>query len=89
MADELVRAFRARVGLVDAFEGFVRLEVWQAERDATEILMVSHWESREHFRSYMRSAAHRTSHDRIGETLRDAITLERLEHVQSYEVVGD
>jgi len=87
-APQLVDAFRQRAGLVDAFEGFLRLEVWQSDREVGEILMVSHWESRECFKRYMRSAEHRVSHDRIDTALLDAITLERLEHVQSYEVVG-
>lgn len=87
-APELVDAFRRRAGLVDAFEGFLRLEVWQSDREAGEILMVSHWASRECFKSYMRSDQHRVSHDRIDSGLIEAITLERLEHVQSYEVVG-
>lgn len=87
-APELVDAFRRRACLVDAFEGFIRLEVWQSERDEGEILMVSHWDSRESFKRYMRSDAHQVSHDRIGAELADAIELERLEHVQSYEVVA-
>lgn len=66
----------------------MRLEVWQSDRESGEILMVSHWESRECFKQYMRSADHRVSHERIDPGLIEAITLERLDHVQSYEVVG-
>ncbi len=84
----MLDAFRGRAGLVDAFPGFVRLEVWQSDREAGEILMVSHWESRECFKQYMKSADHRVSHERIDADLIEEITLERLEHVQSYEVVG-
>jgi heme-degrading monooxygenase HmoA len=87
-ADELVAAFRRRAHLVDDFEGFLRLEVWRSDRDPEEVLMVSHWESRARFRDYMRSAEHRVSHDRIPDDLAAAIRLERLEHVQSYEVVA-
>ena len=32
-APELVAAFRRRAGLVDAFEGFVDMQVWQSDRD--------------------------------------------------------
>ena len=87
-AADLVAAFRRRAGLVDAFDGFVGLEVWQSDRDAGEILMVSRWRDRGAFKAYMRSAAHRVSHDRIPADLDEAITLERLEHLHTYDVVA-
>jgi hypothetical protein len=40
------------------------------------------------FRDYMRSAAHRNSHDRIPPDLQAAIKLDRLEHLHTYEVVA-
>lgn len=80
-ADELVEAFRARVGLVDGFEGFVDLQVWQSDRDEGELTMVSRWRDRACFTAYMRSDAHRLSHGRIDPDLDDAIKLERLEHL--------
>ena len=88
-ADELVAAFRRRARLVDGFEGFVDLQVWRSDRDPGEILMVSRWASREHFKTYMKSHAHRVSHDRIDDGLKDAIRLERLEHLHTYEVVAE
>jgi heme-degrading monooxygenase HmoA len=87
-ADELVAAFRQRAHRVDDFEGFLRLEVWRSDRDPEEVLMVSHWESGERFGDYTPRAEHRVSHDRIPDDLAAAIRLERLEHVQSYEVVA-
>ena len=87
-ADDLVAAFRRRAGLVDAFDGFLGLEVWQSDRDEGEILMVSRWRDRAAFKAYMRSAAHRVSHDRIPTDLDEAITLERLEHLHTYDVVA-
>jgi heme-degrading monooxygenase HmoA len=86
--DELVAAFRDRAGLVDGFAGFIDLQVWRSDRDAGEVLMVSRWEGREHFKAYMRSIEHRISHDRIDGGLKAAIRLERLEHLQTYEVVA-
>ena len=80
-ADELVAAFRGRVGLVDGFEGFVDLQVWQSDRDPGELTMVSRWRDRACFTTYMRSDAHRLSHGRIDPDLDDAIKLERLEHL--------
>src|SRR5919202_4701553 len=76
-AEALVRAFRRRVGLVDHADGFVDLQVWQSDRDAGELIMVSRWRDREAFKAYMRSPAHRVSHDRIDPELQAAIKLER------------
>lgn len=87
--DELVAAFRDRAGLVDAFEGFVDLQVWRSDREPGEVLMVSRWADREHFKTYMKSQEHRFSHDRIDGGLKDAIALERLEHLHTYEVVAE
>ena len=87
-AEELVIAFRRRSGLVDGFDGFVDLEVWQSDKDAGELVMVSRWRDRDAFRAYMRSEAHRVSHDRIDAELERTIRLERLEHLHTYEVVA-
>jgi heme-degrading monooxygenase HmoA len=88
-APALVAAFRGRLGLVDDAEGFVDLQVWQSDRDPGEVLMVSRWRDRDCFRAYMRSAEHRTSHERIPDELKAVIKLERLEHLHTYEVVGE
>ena len=80
-ADELVAAFRRRARLVDRWEGFVDLQVWQSDRDAGELTMVSRWADRASFTRYMRSPDHRLSHDRIDADLDAAIKLERLEHL--------
>jgi heme-degrading monooxygenase HmoA len=87
--DELVARFRDRLGLVDDFDGFVDLQVWQSDRDAGEMLMVSRWRDRACFTEYMRSAAHQRSHERVPEDLDAAIRLERLEHLHTYEVVAE
>ena len=81
-------AFQGRCGLVDAFDGFVELEVWQSDRDAGEMVMVSRWRDREAFRAYMRSDEHAVSHGRIEPDLAAAIRLEQLEHLHTYEVVA-
>ena len=87
-ADELVAAFRRRVGLVDDFDGFEGLEVWRSDRDPGEVIMVSRWRDRGCFREYMRSEAHRISHDRIASDLQAEIKLERLDHLHTYDVVA-
>jgi len=88
-AEELVRAFRARVRLVDEADGFVDLQVWQSDRDPGELVMVSRWRDRAAFKAYMKSDAHRTSHDRIDPDLDAAIRLQALEHLHTYDVVAE
>ena len=85
-AEELVAAFRRRVKLVDGFEGFVDLQVWQSDRDPGELVMVSRWTDRDCFKTYMKSREHQVSHGRIDPSLDAAIKLERLEHMH---VVAD
>ena len=88
-AEDLVHAFRRRAHLVDTADGFLDLQVWQSDRDPEEVLMVSRWRDRDAFRTYMRSEAHAVSHARIDPALQEAIRLERLEHLHTYEVVAD
>jgi heme oxygenase (mycobilin-producing) len=88
-ADALVRAFRTRIGLVDSADGFLGLEVWRSDRDRQEIVMVSRWRDRDCFTAYMKSDAHRQSHDRIPADLDAAIRLQRLDHLHTYEVVAE
>jgi heme-degrading monooxygenase HmoA len=87
-AGELVEAFRNRIGLVDSADGFVDLEVWQADSDPCELIMVSRWRDREAFKSYMKSQEHQRSHERVDPDLQDAIKLTRLGHLHTYEVVA-
>jgi heme-degrading monooxygenase HmoA len=88
-APELVAAFRDRARLADDADGFVDLQVWQSDRDPGEILMVSRWTDRACFTAYMRSDEHRVSHGRIDADLKTDITLERLDHLHTYEVVAE
>ena len=88
-ASELLEAFGHRARLVDDFDGFLGLEVWQSEREPGEILMVSRWRDRASFTAYMRSEEHAISHGRIDADLQRGIRLERLEHLHTYEVVAE
>jgi heme-degrading monooxygenase HmoA len=87
-ADDLVAAFRNRAHLVDAADGFIDLQVWRSDRDVGELIMVSRWRDRASFREYMKSDAHAISHSRIPPDLEQEIKLERLEHLQTYDVVA-
>lgn len=88
LAEDLVRAFRTRIHLVDDADGFVNLEVWRSDKRPDELIMVSRWRDRDAFSRYMKSDAHRLSHERIPPDLRQAIRLERLEHLHTYDVVA-
>jgi heme-degrading monooxygenase HmoA len=88
-AEELIAAFRGRAHLVDDADGFLDLQVWQSDRDASELVMVSRWRDRAAFKAYMRSDAHRSSHERIDPALDRAIKLEALEHLHTFEVVAE
>ena len=88
-SDQLVAAFRGRAHWVDGADGFIDLQVWRSDRDPEEVLMVSRWRDRAAFRAYMRSEEHRESHARIDPALKEAIRLERLEHMHTYEVVAE
>ena len=88
LVDDLVCAFRHRLGAVERFPGLEGLEVWCSDREPGEVLMVSRWRDRGCFTDYMRSDAHRASHARIPAHLQRAIRLERLEHLHTYELVA-
>ncbi len=88
-SDELIAAFRRRAGLVESHDGFVDLQVWRSDSDQGEVIMVSRWRDRDAFRAYMRSADHRTSHARMDPSLKQAIDLERLEQLHTYDVVAE
>ena len=82
-------AFRNRAHLVDQAPGFVDLEVWQNDRDPTELVMVSRWTDRDCFKAYMKSEAHRISHSRIAPELDAEIKLQALEHLHTFNVVAE
>ena len=64
-AAALERAFRLRLGEVEAHPGFQRLEVWRDDHSEGAYRMVTWWDDEDAFRAYMRSAAHHRSHARI------------------------
>lgn len=88
-AAELIEAFRSRARLVERADGFVDLQVWQSDRDAGEILMVSRWRDREAFKAYMKSGDHKSSHDRVAPDLKADVKLQALEHLHTYRVVAE
>ena len=63
--EALERAFQQRLGEVDGWDGFLRLEVWRDPRRTGRYLMVSWWETRQAFTDWLHSDAHDRSHARI------------------------
>lgn len=61
----LQAAFDERLGAVDAWDGFLGLELLADRRTPGRYLMISRWRSKEVFVAYMRSDDHRRSHARI------------------------
>jgi heme oxygenase (mycobilin-producing) len=62
--ESLERHFRERSGLVDGFPGFLYLQLMRPQAGPATHTFLTAWESREAFRSYMRSQEHATSHAR-------------------------
>lgn len=58
-------AFAQRLRAVDAWDGFLGLELLADRRQVGRYLMISRWRSKEVFVQYMRSDDHRESHARI------------------------
>lgn len=64
-AATLEAAFRDRMGSVDDWPGFRRLEVWRDRKMAGTYMLVSWWDTAEQFLAYMRSEDHHVSHARV------------------------
>lgn len=62
--EELERYFRRRSRLVDAFPGFLYLQLLRPQAGEATHAFLTAWESREAFRSYMKSREHAISHGR-------------------------
>jgi len=79
---EVIKAFKTRSGLIEGLPGFRGLLVL-ASREAGEVLVVTLWDSRDDFESWVRGEGFRRAHERA--------RARRLEGVESsgleYEVV--
>jgi len=61
---DVERHFRERSGLVDDFPGFLYLQLLRPQAGEATHTFLTAWESKEAFRSYMRSREHEVSHSR-------------------------
>ena len=57
----LEKHFRERSRLVDAFPGFLYLQILRPQAGSAAFSFLTAWESRDAFADYMRSEAHATS----------------------------
>lgn len=64
-SEHLEATFQDRLGEVDGFPGFIRLEVWKDGHHPGRYLMVTWWDSPDAFHRYLRSDAHHRSHARV------------------------
>lgn len=63
-AEAVEHHFRHRAGLVDAFPGFLYLQLLRPQAGDATYTFLTAWESREAMRNYMRSQEHQVSHSR-------------------------
>ena len=65
MEAEVADAFRRRPHLVDAAEGFIRMEVVTPTDDDAEFWLLTYWRDEASFRQWHHSHLYRQSHDGI------------------------
>jgi len=63
--DDLEHAFANRLGAVEGWPEFIRLEVWADASTPGRYVMVSWWRSKDGFTEWMRSSDHDRSHARM------------------------
>ena len=83
--EALERHFRERSRLVDAFPGFLWLQLLKPQAGDATHTFVTAWESREDFRRYMGSEEHAISHGREPGEIMARTTVRH----QAYEVLMD
>lgn len=77
--------FRDRSRLVDGFPGFLYLQLLRPQAGEATHTFLTAWESREAFRSYMRSREHAVSHSREPGEIMARTTVRH----EAYEVLMD
>ncbi|MEX0891151.1 MAG: antibiotic biosynthesis monooxygenase family protein [Gemmatimonadota bacterium] len=82
---ELERHFRERSGLVDAFPGFLYLQLLKPDAGEATHTFVTAWVDRDAFRRYMKSQEHATSH---GREPAEIMARTQVRH-EAYEVLMD
>lgn len=80
-------AFRDRVSLVDGMDGFIDFRLLRPTKDGDPYIVMTTWESQEHFEAWTNSEEFREGHAKSGTLPREAFlghpTLEVHEVIQS------
>lgn len=88
-ADAFEEAFSNRASLVDGMPGFVSFRLLRPTKEGDPYIVMTIWESREHFEGWTNSDAFKEGHAKSGTLPREAFlghpTLEMHEIVQSTE----
>lgn len=86
---DFAEAFEARfanqAGLMDAMSGFVANHVLRPATPETPYIVLTYWESREHFDAWVNSDAFKLSHSQSGSLPREAYTGRN--QIEMFEVV--
>lgn len=78
--EAVAEAFRQRPHEVDKAPGFQRMEVWNTGDDGRSFVIVSWWDSAEHFHTWHRSHAFKDAHRGMPKGLRLVSGSNRIEH---------
>jgi heme-degrading monooxygenase HmoA len=84
-AETLEERFRNRVGLIDQMPGFLRNQVLRPLREGDPYIILTQWESREHFEAWTQSEAFKQAHAR---GMPEGATTTK-NHVEVHEVIMD
>ena len=65
-ADQIVERFAQSEGSVQGFPGFVSMEVLNSYDDSNEVLVITRWQNRDAFNSWVHSEEFKKAHGRGG-----------------------
>ena len=86
MSDQVEQAFNERSGLVDTFDGFIRLDIIRGITDTNVFRLITYWRDEDCYQKWHRSDAHKISHQGIPTGLKleqGSFSLEFFRHVSS------
>jgi heme-degrading monooxygenase HmoA len=86
-AEQFEANFRQRAGLVDRMPGFIRNLLLRPATPDTPYIVLTFWESREHFEAWVRSPEFVQGHARSGSLPKEAFTAPN--QLEMHEVVLD
>lgn len=86
--DKFEMMFRTRAKAVDRRPGFVSAEILRPE-SGNEYIVMTHWESQEHFAEWTRSDEYREGHRRVGEFKDASGKLVLTSKVETYKVFAE